>query len=177
MLSPVLILPGWQNSEPEHWQSLWESAHPEYARVPQQEWERPRRDDWVETLDFTVEALPAPPLIVAHSLGCIAVAHWGKSARHPVRGALLVAPPDLDRPDTPPELASFAPVPLERLPFPSVVVASTDDPYSSLQRAQQFAEAWGSRFVNVGPKGHINTGAGYGPWPEGEKLLAELLEA
>lgn len=176
MPTPVLILPGWQNSEPEHWQSLWEAAHPEYARVPQQEWERPERDDWVETLDFTVEALPAPPVIVAHSLGCIAVAHWGASAQHAVRGALLVAPPDLDRPDVPPELTSFAPVPLKRLPFPTIVVASTDDPYCSVQRAQQFAQAWGSRFVSVGPKGHISTGAGYGPWPEGERLLSELLQ-
>lgn len=178
MPTHVLMLPGWQNSEPEHWQSLWERAHPEYARVPQQEWERPVRDDWVGTLDFTIEALPEPPVIVAHSLGCIAVAHWAaKSSRVslPVRGALLVAPPDLERPDAPVELAGFAPIPLARLPFPSIVVASTNDPYCTITRAEQFANAWGSRFVNVGAKGHINTDAGFGPWPEGERLLAELL--
>jgi predicted alpha/beta hydrolase family esterase len=175
MSTPVLILPGWQNSEPEHWQSLWEAAHTEYARVPQQEWDRPRRADWVETLDFTVEALPAPPVIVAHSLGCIAVAHWGHATQHPVRGALLVAPPDLDRSDTPPDLVNFAPMPLQKLPFTTIVVASTNDPYCAIERAQQFAAAWSSRLVNVGPKGHINTGAGFGPWPEGERLLAELL--
>jgi hypothetical protein len=66
-------------------------------------------------------------------------------------------------------------MPLLRLPFPSIVVASTDDEYVTLDRAQQFARAWGSRLVNIGVAGHINSATGLGSWPLGRALLDELL--
>jgi predicted alpha/beta hydrolase family esterase len=177
MPTPVLIIPGWQNSGPEHWQTLWERAHPNYVRVEQRDWERPIAGDWVEALDFTLAVLPEPPALVAHSLGCIAVAHWASRFQRPIRGALLVAPPDVERADTPAEIAGFAPILLARLPFPSILVASVNDQYCTIERAAQFAAAWGSRFLNLGERGHINTDAGFGPWPEGERLLAELPQA
>ncbi len=173
----VLIVPGYGDSGPDHWQSLWERAHPAYRRVRQRDWERVRRAEWVAALDAAIARCERPVVLAAHSLGCVTVAHWATDAadgHRSVRGALLVAPPDVERPDFLPEVEGFAPAPLARLPFPSIVVASADDPYASLERAAHFAARWGSRFVNIGPHGHINTAAGFGSWPEGEALLAEL---
>ena len=173
--TPVLILPGYADSGPEHWQSHWERDDPACRRVVQDDWLEPKRDDWVTTLDRYVAECAAPPVLVAHSLGCALVTQWAAGARAPVKGALLVAPADVDSPSrTPDEVRSFSPIPLARLPFPSVVVASTDDPFVTVDRAAEFAAAWGSRLVILGAAGHINADAGYGPWPEGRRLLAEL---
>jgi uncharacterized protein len=170
----VLVLPGYQDSGPEHWQSLWERAVPDVRRVVQRDWESPDRDEWVATLDRAIAGASAPPVLVAHSLGCLAVVHWAARHRAPVHGALLVAPPDVERPDFLPAARSFGPIPRHPLPFPSVVVASADDPYADLDRARGFARAWGSELVDLGPAGHINTAAGFGPWPAGEALLERL---
>jgi len=171
----VLILPGYGDSGPEHWQSLWEQAHG-YTRVVQDDWLEPTRDAWVETLDAAVRAAGGPVVLVAHSLACALVAHFAALAAGRVAGALLVAPADVESADhTPEEVRSFAPLPLERLPFPAIVVASTDDPFVDLDRARQFAEAWGARLVEIGAAGHINADVGFGPWPDGHRLLASLL--
>ncbi|HEY7347535.1 MAG TPA: alpha/beta hydrolase [Ktedonobacterales bacterium] len=177
MRTSVLIVPGYGNSGPEHWQSLWECAHPEYRRVLQRDWERPERDAWVCALDAAVAQAEYPVALVAHSLGCLVVAHWAAQHEGAIRGALLVAPPDAEDPDFAADSGGFAPVPLGALPFPSIVVASTNDPYVSLERAGYFARAWGSLCVSIGPGGHINSAAGFGPWPFGEELLAELCQA
>ena len=175
MSAPVLILPGYADSGPEHWQSHWERNDPACRRVVQDDWLEPKRDDWVATLDRYVTDCAAPPVLVAHSLACALVTHWAAGPRPPVKGALLVAPADVDSPlRTPDEVRSFSPIPLARLPFPSVVVVSTDDPFVSVERASEFAAAWGSRLVILGAAGHVNADAGYGPWPEGRRLLAEL---
>lgn len=171
----VLILPGWANSGPEHWQSLWEREHPEYRRVEQRDWDEPVLAEWEANLEAAVTAATSPVVLVAHSLGCVLAAQWAPRAAGRVRGALLVAPPDADHPEWPDAITGFAPMPMRRLPFPSVLVASTDDPYAAIARSRAFAAAWGSRFVVLDGAGHINSVAGYGPWPEGERLLAELL--
>jgi uncharacterized protein len=173
-LPAVVIVPGYQNSGPEHWQSLWERKLPGSRRAVQRDWERPRCDEWVAGLDGAIAAADGPIVLVAHSLGCITVAHWRARHRGPVHGALLVAPCDVERPDFPAAAGGFAPTPLGPLGFPSVVVASTDDPYVELDRAREFARRWGSQLVSIGPAGHINTAAGFGPWPEGEALLEAL---
>jgi predicted alpha/beta hydrolase family esterase len=173
----VLILPGLYNSGPEHWQSHWEAEHP-FIRVNQRDWETPDRAEWVETLQRAVTAEPGPVVLVAHSLACCLVAHW--AGAHPgedVRGALLVAPSDVEAPSYPPGTTGFQPMPLARLPFPSIVAASTDDEYVTLDRAEQFASAWGSRLAVVGPLGHINSASRLGSWPQGFALLRELTEA
>lgn len=177
MATSVLMVPGFSGSGPEHWQSRWERAHPEYRRVMQRDWDRPNRDEWVGALDAAVARAEHPVVLVAHSLGCLTVAHWAAQHQHPIRGALLVAPPDADDPDFAVDDGGFAPVPLAPLPFASIVVASADDPYISLERAAYFARAWGSLCVSIGASGHINTAAGFGPWPFGEELLAALCEA
>jgi uncharacterized protein len=171
---PVLILPGYDNSGPQHWQSLWEAAHPEYRRVQQKSWTAPVCDDWVAALDAAIVAAGDPPVLVAHSLGCMAIAHHAARHTRLVHGALLVAPPNVDDPDFPDVIQGFRPIPRRPLPFPSIVVSSSDDWFMAADDARELAGAWGSRFVLLERGGHINADAGFGPWPEGERLLAEL---
>ena len=174
-MSPtILIVPGLGNSGPEHWQTHWEQ-HYGYQRVEQHNWDQPVCANWVQTLDAAVAAAGPGVVLVAHSLACITIAHWAATTQHSIAGALLVAPADVDRTDLPPEVANFRPIPLARLPFPSILVASTNDQYMTLTRAQLLAEAWGSRLVNVGALGHINSEANLGLWPEGHALLLELV--
>lgn len=174
-MTAVLTLPGYADSGPDHWQSHWERADPACRRVVQADWLAPRLDDWLAVLDHHVRTCPTPPVLAAHSLACALVAHHAARAGAPVKGALLVAPADVDSPaHTPDEVRGFGPVPLVRLPFPSILVASGDDTFVAPERAAAFARAWGSRLVTLPRAGHINADAGFGPWPEGRALLAEL---
>ncbi len=171
-----LTVPGVTNSSPQHWQSLWEKKFPEkFRRIGQTDWDTPVCDDWIARIEAEVQKeTPANVVLVAHSLGCTAVAHWAKRFGTRIKGAFLVAPSDCEAETYNFDTRGFAPIPLEKLPFPSIVIASTDDEYVSLERAAQFAAAWGSDLVNVGAKGHINAGAGFGEWQEGLELLKKL---
>jgi predicted alpha/beta hydrolase family esterase len=174
----ILVLPGYGDSGPEHWQSLWEAADPRFRRVAQRDWLEPRLDDWLAVLDREVSVCPTPPVLVAHSLGCVLVAHWVARMRRTVAGALLVAPADADAlAEVLDAVESFRPVPLIPLPFPSIVVVSDDDTYAPRERAEAFARARGSRFVGLSGIGHINSDSGLGEWPEGRAVLDELLRA
>ena len=172
----VLILSGLWNSGPEHWQTHWEARHPGWRRVEHRDFNDPVRDEWVAELDAAVATCRGAPVLVAHSLGCMLAAHWAASGS-PLRaaGAFLVAPSDVEAASYPIDANGFAPVPLARLPFPSVVIASTNDPFVTRERARAFADAWGSSYVEIGEAGHVNADAGYGDWPEGESLLLEFL--
>ena len=174
----ALILPGLWSSGPNHWQTLWETSDPTCRRVAQAEWETPRCADWVATLDDAVAHSADPVLLVAHSSACALVAHWVRDASaanlERVRGALLVAPSDPEGPSYPEGPTGFAPMPLVRLPFPSIVVASRDDQYVTIERAREYATAWGSELVDVGDAGHINSSSGLGSWPAGYGLLQRL---
>ena len=173
----VLVLPGLNSSGPQHWQTRWEQADPSFRRVQQKDWETPQLSDWIEGISREVARTQPPILFAAHSLGSIALAHWAQTASHAllgrIKGALMAAPADVDRPGVPQPIKNFAPVPRGRLPFVSVVVASSDDPHVSLARAREFAGFWGSRFVDIGPADHIATNMG--DWPEGKRLLLSLL--
>jgi predicted alpha/beta hydrolase family esterase len=171
---PVLIIPGWGDSGPEHWQSLWEKANADFRRVVQRDWLYPICTEWVDTLARAIRAVGRPAVLAAHSLGCIAVAHCARAGALPIHGALLVAPPDVERPDFPAVIEGFTPVPRAPLPFATIVVASRNDPFGAFERSRALATAWGSRFVDAGESGHVNDEAGLGPWPLGERLLAEL---
>jgi uncharacterized protein len=174
----VLIIPGLGDSGPEHWQSLWEASNPEYQRVRQTDWERPCCADWVLNLDAAISAGNQPAVLVAHSMGCIAVIHWAATTANPdksVAAALLVSPPDVEAETIPMGPTGFAPCPLIRLPFKSTVVASTNDPFATFGRVETFAAAWGSELVILELAGHINAASGHGPWPEGERLLDRLI--
>jgi uncharacterized protein len=176
--SSVLVLPGWHDSGPQHWQTIWEQEEPSFRRVQQKDWERPQLSDWIERISREVGRARSPIVFAAHSLGCIALAHWTQTASPElvsrIKGALLAAPADVDRPECPEPIKNFAPVPRGRLPFASVVVASSDDPYIPLARAREFAGLWGSCFVDIGPADHIATDMG--DWPEGKRLLRNLID-
>ncbi len=171
----ILTLPGWQSSGPTHWQSRWERLHG-HRRVDQHDWQQPRRGDWMARLDEVLLDDDLPAVLVAHSLGCQLVAAWAAHTRHAARvaAALLVAPPDVERPDMPPALAPWRPIAMGRLPFRATVVASSDDPFCSLDRAGRMAAAWGATFVVAGAHGHLNAESGLGDWPAGLALLHEL---
>lgn len=177
----VLTVPGLGNSGPGHWQTLWEQSRGDTARAELGMWESPRRNAWVTKLDQAVRTADAPIILVAHSLGCLAVAWWaelsGQTWGWPVAGALLVAPPDVDRSNACTEIRGFAPSPRIALPFPSILVASEDDPYASPQRSFDMAREWGSHFVDIGPHGHINAESDLGLWHEGQALLDRLIGA
>ena len=172
----VLILPGWQNSGPGHWQSRWQALHG-FERVEQAEWQHPLRGDWMMRLEEALLADPRPAALVAHSLGCQLVAAWAAHSRHAARvcAALLVAPPDTARADMPPQLSSWRAIVRDRLPFPALVVHSTDDPVSAPERAQQMAADWAAQSLALGRAGHINADTGLGDWPAGLALLHALL--
>jgi predicted alpha/beta hydrolase family esterase len=177
----VLVLPGWQNSGPRHWQSRWEALYGD-VRVEQSDWMRPLRGDWMMRLDEAIGELEADEespqvALVAHSLGCQLAAAWAAHSRKTrrVRAALFVAPPDVERDEFRAALHSFTPIVRKPLPFPSLAVISADDPFCALGRARTMAIDWGSQVLEVGPRGHLNSDSNLGDWPEGRKLLAELL--
>ena len=172
----VLTIPGWNGSGAEHWQTLWERDCPNFQRIGQHDWIRPSREDWLDRMESSVQAANRPALLVAHSLGCLAVAHLAAEGRaRGVAGAFLVAPPWLSNPDGhPAELAGFRIKRFEKLPFPSAFIASENDPHLPIDLGTCMSKAWGSRFVNAGPQGHINADSGHGPWPFGMDLLRRL---
>ena len=190
-----LILPGWQNSGPQHWQSLWETQL-RAQRVEQHDWIRPLRGDWITRLEDHLLSISEHPtqdirrlsaqnaskieekeiLLIAHSLGCHLVSAWAALSKqtHRIKGALLVAPPDGIRENFPQELRSWRPPVLQKLPFPSICVISSNDPFCDQQSGKDMAAAWGSALIELGAKGHINADSGLRDWPQGKAWLAQL---
>ena len=171
----VLLIPGLYNSGPGHWQSVWQTEFG-FARLEQKDWETPRCEDWMAALDEALGLSESNVILVAHSLACILVTQWAVRSAFTakVRAAMLVAPSDAEREDFPAGPSGFAPIPMRRLPFRSMVIASANDRYTPFWRATDMADAWGSDLVNAGECGHITAADGYGPWPEGLVWLAEL---
>ena len=164
----ILIVPGWTGAGPDHWQSRWESNLSTARRVVQADWDTPRIGDWVDRIVAAVEAAERPPVIVAHDLGVVATAAAAPRLASRLRGAFLVAPSDLEGRDIWPATdGGFAPLPTERLPFPSKLIGSSTDPFCSVERVQQLGLAWGSDVSIIAGAGRIDTSSGHGPWPEG----------
>ena len=170
-----LLLPGWQNSGGAHWQSRWESLYGD-VRVEQHDWMRPLRGDWITRLEEVLLEQTTPVVLVAHSLGCMLTSAWAAHSRntHKVQAAFLVAPGDPEREELQGALKSWTPIVTAKLPFPSLLLGSHNDPYCSFERAQHFAQAWGADFMDYGARGHINADSGLGDWPEGRMLLKRL---
>lgn len=180
-IATILMLPGWQDSCPGHWQNLWLKKYPSAVKVVQREWMKPQKADWVERLNAVVEEHNNEEIIlVGHSLGCVLATHWaheyGATSKAKIRGALLVSPGDVEALESNHVLKSFAPLSLTKLPFPSIVVVSSNDRWVSAERGEYFAKCWGSRYINIGPHEHISTDSGFGEWPEGEELLQSLMK-
>jgi predicted alpha/beta hydrolase family esterase len=172
--STILIVPGLGNSGPQHWQSIWEN-HYNFTRVEQNDWETPVCSDWIEAINNEIKKHdPANVILVGHSLACAAIAYWVQKFEVKIKGALLVAPSDTEADSYPTGTTGFTPVPLIKLPFPSIVVASTNDYYVTTERARLFADRWGSEYINIGDAGHINVTSGYGEWDFGLEVLKQL---
>ena len=173
-----LIVPGWQGSPAEHWQSHWQRVLPNSARVEQDDWMQPRQADWVRRLEEAVTQAPGPVILIGHSLGCVTIAHWAAQASpallERVRGALLVAPADVERVECPQPLRNFAPLPRQPLPFPSLLVASDNDPAASAPRALQLAADWYAEATLLSGVGHINVKSGHHRWEQGFAWLYRL---
>lgn len=169
------MLPGWQNSGPNHWQSRWERSHG-YLRVEQHDWQRPLRGDWIARLEDVLLGCSEPAVLVAHSLGCLTAAAWAAHSQNTqlVKAALLVAPPDTGRDDIRPMLPGWV-VPFQKLPFKAIVFASSNDPFCDLAQAQRFASGWDARLVELGERGHINAESGLDDWPEAHAELLQLM--
>jgi serine hydrolase len=179
----IIFVPGLYNSGAGHWQTLWEARLSKAVRVQQNNWNEPSRTAWVTTLDAAIANTDGSIILAAHSLGCATTAWWAtRSHEHSphaakVKGALLVAPPDVEQANFPPFATGFAPLPLTPLPFNSIVVASSDDPWCiSVARVRSWAEAWGAEFHDIGPRGHINGDSDLGDWPQGREWLATLMQ-
>lgn len=180
----VLIVPGIRDHVAEHWQTHLEQRLPNAVAVPRMHPDAPDKLScaaWVAALDRSLAALEGPVVIVAHSAGVAIVAHWARAHRRPIKGALLATPPDFESPmpagypslDTLRE-NGWAPMPRERLAFPSIVGASTNDPLGRFDRVADLAKDWGSRLVDLGAVGHLNPASGFGEWPQAESLIGEL---
>ncbi len=170
-MADIIILPGIGNSGDGHWQTRWQRSDPAMRRFAPADWDRPDLGDWIAALDREIARSAEPPVLVAHSLACLLVAH----ARPRVAGALLVSVPDPASEPFPREAAGFADPPAERFGFPSLVVASTDDPFGTADYMRTRAGQWGSGFVTVGAHGHVNGRSGLGDWPGGRNLLRAFM--
>lgn len=163
--APVLIVPGRGGSGPAHWQSALERGLPAACRVEQDDWDTPDLLAWARRIDAAARRCPAPPLAVAHSFGCLALAAAEVLFRTPLAASFFVAPAE-------PARFGLADADiLHRLSHPSDLLASTDDPWLDFARAEVLAAAWGSRMHVLGAVGHINVDAGFGPWPEMERWV------
>ena len=174
----VLLVPGGGGSGPDHWHTYWEADNRNVQRVNQTDWNDGTREDWVTALDEHINISNDPVILVAHSLGCILVSHWAETHRGHVLGALMVAPADIEGPWVPSGslYERFKPIPLNRFPFATTIVASTNDPYLTPDRAEKFSVSWGSRLEFVGPLEHIGSEARLHNWVEGWHILERLLE-
>lgn len=174
----ILIMPGLGDSGENHWQSFWLKKFNNSVKLIQDDWDEPKLDHWVEKLNNTILKLDCPIILVAHSLAVSLILQWASRYNNSnVKGALLVAPADVDSPaHTPDAVRGFGLMPISRLPFPSIVVASDNDPFVSINRAKNFAEHWGSDFINVGSKGHINSESKLESWEDGQMILQRLVK-
>jgi predicted alpha/beta hydrolase family esterase len=176
----ILIQPGLENSGEGHWQRRWAERFPNATVIEQADWDRPLRQDWVPRIEQAVALATRPVVLVTHSLGTIAAVHAAPHLGDKVRGAFLVSPPDLENDELlatlPVELRTFMNAPRDPLPFPSMLVVSSNDAFCSVERAVDMSTAWGSELHLQNNAGHINTASGHGPWPEGLLMFTRLMQ-
>jgi len=173
----ILIVPGLGGSAEDHWQSRWERQLSSARRVPQTDWDHPKLADWLSNLVVALEQATKPPVIIGHSLGALTIAHLPEAMAAKVAGAMLVTPPArasvLQIAEIDP---AFVDLPGRLLPFPALLVASRDDPYSTYEESEKLAAELGAELVDAGPSGHINLDSGHGPWPEGLMRFAGFMK-
>ena len=174
-MTNYLIVPGLGGSGADHWQTYFENTQENFSRVTQKDWDTPLISEWIENLNNAIsEYDPETVVLVAHSLGCLTVVEWASQYKRKIKGALLVAPPDTNTLENHLNRKLFEKLPETKLNFKSILVASTNDQWATIERAKQYAEIWGSDFVNIGDAGHINSLSGYGDWNKGLEILKTL---
>jgi uncharacterized protein len=174
----VLIVPGLNGSGPDHWQTRWEEERIDCVRVQQDDWQSPDPLGWIARIDQAVATISGPVVIVAHSLGCIAVGAWAtlsKRATDRRIEAMMVAPCDPVQEGAVDAIRRFGAIALGRLPFPSTLIASSNDPYASFSRGCRFASDWGSQLIDAGEGGHLNAQSGLGSWHWGQRILDRMV--
>lgn len=173
----ILILPGMSGGGVNYWYERWARKLKTARRIEQKSWDYPDSSDWCQQVVRAVEQATQPVVLIAHSLGVITAIHAAPSFPHQkVIGAYFVAPPDMDHlVEEFPQTSTFSPVPTAPLNFPSILVASNNDPYCSFEKAEDMSFAWGSKFESAGASGHINAESGQGPWPEGLLSFARFM--
>lgn len=172
----IIIIPGYTNSGPDHWQTRWQVKLSTARRVEQAEWSKPVREDWTTAIANAVNEATRPVVLVGHSLGVAAAIQALPKIEKKIAGGFLVAPPDVANASIRPRhLMTFGPYPRDPLPFPSIVIASRNDPFCAFDVAEDIAGAWGSLFIDAGEAGHLNAKSGHGPWPEGTMVFAKFL--
>ncbi len=177
-MTNYLIIPGLGNSGPQHWQTWFESTGKNFTRVEQKEWDAPVCEDWIARIDKAISAYdPATVVLIGHSLGCLTIVHWANQYKRTIKGALLVAPSDAEADVYTFPAKGFAPIPRNKLDFKSIIVASSNDVWVSLDRSTYFARCWGSELINIGEAGHINSASGHYHWHEGLALLQQHFPA
>jgi hypothetical protein len=167
----IIYLAGIHNSPPGHWQHHWHRLLGG-TWVDHLDWNRPEAGPWTTDFDEALRKTSGSKILLAHSLGCLTLSRWAEKHQDPnIRGSFLVAPPDPSSTAYPKEALGFGDPFDIAFPFPTVLVASQDDPYASLDYSKRLAEKWGSEFLDVGKKGHINLGSRLGSWDEGLKAF------
>jgi len=174
-MTNYFIVPGLGNSGEGHWQSYFKESAPNFKRIEQEEWDTPKCEDWVKNISEAISGFePETVVLIGHSLGCVAIANWAKASKMKIKGALLVAPSDVEAPKYTFDTVGFKQMPVERIDFKTILVASSNDEWMSMERAKFFAESWGSQLINIGEAGHINATSGFGEWKEGLAILKEF---
>jgi predicted alpha/beta hydrolase family esterase len=169
------IVPGLGGSGEKHWQTYFEKTGENFHRIEQKNWDAPNIDEWIENIDKAISVYDLQTVVlVGHSLGCITIASWAERYDRKIKAALLVAPPDVDlfrdrlKTAVPDKISTI------RINFPTILVASTNDPWATIERAESYAENWGSKFINIGASGHINQLSGHYEWKLGLEILHSL---
>ena len=176
VMAKYFLIPGFRGSDENHWQSFWLKSLPNAQLIVQDNWgANVTKDDWVSRLEATLQSEDLSQVIlIGHSLGVATIIHWANQYNHKIRGALLVAPTNVDQMAQPIDANGFAPMPLNKLNFPSIIIASTNDIWIDIERAQEYSKIWGSEFENIGAQGHINSDSKLGEWEVGRKILERL---
>ena len=172
----ILMIPGPGNGDPGHWLARWQARLSTAKLVTDSGWDRQGPEDPTGAVLAGIEAARRPVVLVAHSTGVISAILAAPLAGGKVAGAFLVSPPELEG-NSPlaRKMRRLGAYPRDPLPFPSIVVASRNDPHGSADNAGDLANAWGSLFIDAGESGHIDMRSGHGPWPEGSMVFARFL--
>ncbi|WP_171429570.1 RBBP9/YdeN family alpha/beta hydrolase [Acinetobacter lactucae] len=177
----ILIIPGLRDHVSEHWQTILETKLAKVHSVPPVQINKLNCENRVAAIQAQLEQIQGSVILVAHSAGVLMTLHWAAKYQRAIQGALLVAPPDLNQswPENYPSPTAlhqegWSPLPDQTLPFPSILVASTNDHLARYEAVSEMAEKWGSQLVNLGDVGHLNPASGFGYWPLAEKFIQQL---